>query len=144
MAVLAETKTGAVRAASVWSRKGLSDSPKWQQAVESIRTISAAVNEGSIQTPYLTEMISGSDGSMTEHHDGNTEKIMEKEEADELWQTWTASSVSNGYKNIIVAEQKDEKHADGSETHVAAGYVQDQDLAFYIKTGKVTDEKNPD
>lgn len=133
MAVLVETKTGAVRAASVWSREGLSDSPEWQHALESIRTISAAVNGGSIQTPYLTEMISGSDGSMAEHHDGNTEKIMEKEEADGLWQTWMASSASDGYKNIILAEQKDEKHTDGSETHVTAGYVQDQDLAFYLE-----------
>ena len=133
MAVLVETKTGAVRAASVWSREGLSDSPEWQQALESIRTISAAVNGGSIQTPYLTEMISGGDGSMAEHHESNTEKIMEKEEADELWQMWTASSASDGYKNIILAEQKDEKHTDGSETHVTAGYVQDQDLAFYLE-----------
>ena len=133
MAVLVETKTGAVRAASVWSREGLSDSPEWQQPLESIRTISAAVNGGSIQTPYLTEMISGGDGSMAEHHESNTEKIMEKEEADELWQMWTASSASDGYKNIILAEQKDEKHTDGSETHVTAGYVQDQDLAFYLE-----------
>lgn len=133
MAVLVETKTGAVRAASVWSREGLSDSPEWQQAYESIRTISAAVNGGSIQTPYLTEMIYGGDGSMTEHHDGNTEKVMEKEEADELWQTWTASSASDGYKNIIAAEKKEEKHIDGSETHVTTGYVQDQDLAFYLE-----------
>ena len=133
MAVLVETKTGAVRAASVWSREGLSDSPEWQQPLESIRTISAAVNGGSTQTPYLTEMISGGDGSMAEHHESNTEKIMEKEEADELWQMWTASSASDGYKNIILAEQKDEKHTDGSETHVTAGYVQDQDLAFYLE-----------
>ena len=58
---------------------------------------------------------------------------MEKEEADELGQMWKASSASDGYKNIILAEQKDEKHTDGSETHVTAGYVQDQDLAFYLE-----------
>ena len=62
MEVLVETKTGAVRAAYVWSWERHSDSPEWQQALESIRTISAAVNGGSIQMPYLTEMISGSDG----------------------------------------------------------------------------------
>ena len=144
MAVLVETKTGAVRAASVWSREGLSDSPEWQQALESIRIISAAVNGGSIQTPYLTEMISDSDGSMTEYHDGNTEKIMEKEEADELWKAWQESSAADGNKNIIAAEKKEEKHTDGSETHVTAGYVQDQDLAFYIRTEKAADEKITD
>ena len=144
MAVLVETKTGAVRAASAWLCEEPVGTPEWQQAIESIKMISAAVNGGSIQTPYLTEMISGSDGSMTEYHDGNTEKIMEKEESDELWQTWTASSVADGYKNIIVAEQKDEKHTDGSETHVTAGYVQDRDLAFYIRTEKAADEKITD
>lgn len=144
MAVIVETKTGAVRAASAWLCEEPAGTPEWQQAIESIKMISAAVNGGSIQTPYLTEMISGSDGSMTEYHDGNTEKIMEKEEADELWQTWTASSVADGYKNIIVAEQKDEKHTDGSETHVTAGYVQDRDLAFYIRTEKAADEKITD
>ena len=81
---------------------------------------------------------------MTEHYDGNTGKIMEKEEADGLWKAWQESSTADRNKNIILAEQKDEKHTDGSETHVIAGYVQDQDLAFYIKTEKGADEKITD
>ena len=58
---------------------------------------------------------------------------MEKEEADGLWKAWQESSTADRNKNIILAEQKDEKHTDGSETHVTAGYVQDQDLAFYLE-----------
>ena len=128
--VLMDIETGAVLAASSWSD---SETPEllggyWSEAADCLQRVSAVFNGGSAREPYLVEAVCQPDGKMIKQYEEKMDKLMEEEEAAELYRIWNDSSAD---EKSILAESETDQYADGSRRQMAVGCLPDRGLAFY-------------
>ena len=132
MAVLMKTGTGAILSATAFSSADTALHPDWEEALKSLRMVSAAVNGGVLAAPYLTEEICDQNGNVIKQHQRTTKQLMDESEANGVYQMWQSLPGSSG-SDLVLSEKTVKTTADGSEVRLFSGYSRETDIAFYIE-----------
>lgn len=132
MAVLMKTGTGAILSATAFSSADTAFHPDWEEALKSLRMVSAVANGGVLAEPYLTEEIRDQNEKVLEQHQRTTTRLMDEHEANVIYQMWQSLSGASD-RDLVLSEKTLKTTADGSEVRRFTGYSRETDTAFYIE-----------
>ena len=106
--------------------------------IDMVRIVSALVNGGTAAEPYLVENLRTVYGLATESHEVQKTELMSKETAqlvNEIWKSAYDTYYPSGLydEQITMAKTGTAQYADGSESSLLIGYIENSGVAFYIE-----------
>lgn len=106
--------------------------------IDMVRIVSAIVNGGAAAEPYLVENIRTVDGTITEKHEVKRTELMSEATAqltDKIWRNAYNTYYPSGLydEQITMAKTGTAQYADGSESSLLMGYIENLGVAFYIE-----------